>query len=127
MEGAILHEAHLEGENLTRAHLEGASLYDARLERAKLYNARLERANLYEAHLEGAHLEGAVYDDNTVWPEDLDPKAPALARATNTHEKAGPPLTPLPVCQPRLSRATTERTFCCRRFGQQQKRTFRCR
>jgi uncharacterized protein YjbI with pentapeptide repeats len=87
LEGAILRDAHLEKADLTKARLEGANLEWAHLEEAKLRHAHLEGADLglahlERAHLEGAHLEGAplelaqlegaIYDDDTGWPDGFD-------------------------------------------------------
>jgi uncharacterized protein YjbI with pentapeptide repeats len=75
LQGADLHEAHLEGASLAAVHLEGANLHEAYLEGADLSAAHLEGANLRvaqlkgnklalvhleEADLRGAYLEGAT-------------------------------------------------------------------
>lgn len=79
--GAYLTGANLTGAVLYGANLEGADLVDTKLEaktlwRAKLAGADLRRANLRGANdLDEAYLERALYDTDTQWPEDFDPKA----------------------------------------------------
>ncbi|WP_017324237.1 pentapeptide repeat-containing protein [Synechococcus sp. PCC 7336] len=81
---ANLPNANLAGANGNRADfrqavLRGANLRGARFERAKLRNADLGRADLRGANLRGAdlqfaRLEGAVYDNNTVFSAGFNPQ-----------------------------------------------------
>jgi uncharacterized protein YjbI with pentapeptide repeats len=87
---ANLAGAGLRGANLAGANLPGADFEEADLAEASLASANLEGANLEGANLEGANLLGAnftkadleytdltdaVYDSETTWPADFDPKA----------------------------------------------------
>ncbi len=65
---------------LKKANLKGADLHKANLEGANLTDARLEAEG---GGLTDANLEGATYDENTVWPEGFDPKK---AGATNVDQ-----------------------------------------
>ncbi len=62
----------LTGANLTKANLAGAHLsyQDLRF-------TDLSGANLAGADLTNVDLEGAVADDSTIWPGDLDPRVPS--------------------------------------------------
>jgi uncharacterized protein YjbI with pentapeptide repeats len=42
---------------------------------ANLATANLRGANLYQANLDIANLQGAVADNETVWPDEFDPEA----------------------------------------------------
>ena len=80
LRGADLGEAHLgsadlSGADLSRANLFGADLSWADLKGAALHGADLRRADLRGARLQGADLHEAVYDEYTLWPEDVDPDA----------------------------------------------------
>jgi hypothetical protein len=75
---ANLSSADLEGADLrdskfVRANLAGANLRGANLEGGKLVKADLRDANLMSANLRGdltgARLEGARFNENTLWPE----------------------------------------------------------
>jgi uncharacterized protein YjbI with pentapeptide repeats len=80
---ADLQGANLENANLTGANLSGANLQGANLRGAVLSHSNLWGANLQDAQLEGAQLEmtrmggsnfaDASYDQNTSWPEQVDP------------------------------------------------------
>jgi hypothetical protein len=59
LEGADLHEAHLEHAELNWAHLAGARLRLAHLEGAQLMHANLQTTNVSLAHFEGAFMYGA--------------------------------------------------------------------
>lgn len=86
---APLENARLIGVSLTDAKLEGAELYHANLTAADLLAADLEGAKLWKANLAGAdlrranlkaedllaaNLAGALYDTETQWPDNFDPK-----------------------------------------------------
>ena len=72
---ADLREADLREANLAAANLVAANLVGAYLAGAYLVVADLEHANLVGANLERADLAGAVYNENTKWPENFDYKA----------------------------------------------------
>jgi uncharacterized protein YjbI with pentapeptide repeats len=87
LRGAILEGANLQGANLTgvdlqeadlrfarlqKANLSGASLCRAALGRAQLQEADLREADLQKADLNDANLEGALADEDTVWPEGFE-------------------------------------------------------
>ncbi len=80
MSNANLFEADLQGINLSHACLVGADLRRANLTRANLAEADLRDSCLIEADLRGANLEGtkfegAIYDEDTEFPDDFDPEA----------------------------------------------------
>jgi hypothetical protein len=75
--GAKLHRAlmrgmDLRGTNLSGADLTGASLRHANFTGADLSGADLRNANLTGATLTGTKLLGAVWNDETEWPEGFD-------------------------------------------------------
>lgn len=72
--GANLERANLGAANLEGAYLAGTNLQGAKLMEANLKEAYLWGANLEGASLAGANLEGARYSNDTLWPEDFDPK-----------------------------------------------------
>jgi hypothetical protein len=73
------------------ANLTGAKLSGARLIGANMTGANLTAATLYTADLSGADLTdadltltaGALYDDQTRWPDGFDPKAAGAVRVTD--------------------------------------------
>lgn len=67
LRGADLGEALLSAADLGMADLSGANLV-----RADLTEANLCGADLREANLLGADLRGAVYDAQTLFPDDFD-------------------------------------------------------
>ena len=76
---ANLFEADLQGINLSHACLVAADLRGANLTRANLAEADLRDSCLIEADLRGANLEGtkfegAIYDEDTEFPDDFDPE-----------------------------------------------------
>ena len=113
LEGASLTGAHLEGASLTGAHLEGTSLAGAHLEGADLAGAHLEGTSLAFAHLEGADLtfaqiqgvdlrnvvfdqialldknllDRAEYDNETVFPDWLNPKQYGMQLVDETEDE----------------------------------------
>jgi uncharacterized protein YjbI with pentapeptide repeats len=70
---ANLNNTNLCGANLYEANLSGANLEAADLFETNLSGANLAGANLTRAKLNGAQLYMALYDDNTILPEDFDP------------------------------------------------------
>ena len=58
--------------NLRDANLEGADLSGVDLSNANLRDANLEWANLSGADLADANLSGAVWNDETVFPEGFE-------------------------------------------------------
>jgi uncharacterized protein YjbI with pentapeptide repeats len=80
LRGANLENANLTSADLTDANLQGANLRGAVLSYSNLWGANLQGAQLEGAHLEmtrmgGATLTGASYDQNTYWPERVNPVA----------------------------------------------------
>ena len=70
-------DSNVRGAYLVRADLSGADLSGADLSEADLYRANLRNANLSEARLRGAdltdaNLSGAVWNDETVFPEGFE-------------------------------------------------------
>ncbi|MSP14949.1 MAG: tetratricopeptide repeat protein, partial [Chloroflexi bacterium] len=78
LSGAGLAGALLNAKNLAGWRLAGADLSRAQLRAADLQHADLRGANLREADLRGADLTGVLYDEQTLWPEDLPPRLGAL-------------------------------------------------
>lgn len=81
---ADLHGADLEGAVLQGASFAVAELDDANLERAQLQGAdlrgfvqgaNLRNAQLQGANLKGSRLQGARYNNKTVWPDGFDYEA----------------------------------------------------
>ncbi|MEZ4868784.1 MAG: pentapeptide repeat-containing protein [Caldilineaceae bacterium] len=72
---ANLNQSDLISANLSGADLGYASFENANLEYANLYGANLEGTNLWGAKLAFANLEAAKYTQDTIWPENFDPKA----------------------------------------------------
>ena len=58
--------------NLSKAHLVGADLSGASLSQANLSQANLVHADLSGADLADANLSGAVWNDETVFPEGFE-------------------------------------------------------
>ncbi|MFM6783905.1 MAG: pentapeptide repeat-containing protein [Dolichospermum sp.] len=72
--GADLTEAHLKKAKLIGANLENTNLIGADLTEADLKKAKLIGANLIGADLTKADLLGAIYNDETKFPEGFNPK-----------------------------------------------------
>lgn len=77
LRGAEFWDAHLEWTDFWGANLDGAKFWGAVLSHAKLDHAHLVGANLRATKLDGASLEnaivtGAIYDGDTVWPDEFD-------------------------------------------------------
>ena len=101
---ANLTGAHLERANLTGAHLERANLTYMHLEGADLIGAHLEKANLAGAHLQGVNLKNvgfdqialrgnnllyrAEYDDETKFPDWLNPEEHGMRRVDGTEHES---------------------------------------
>jgi hypothetical protein len=77
--------ASLQGASLRCAHLEGTNFQDAQLDGSDLRGADLRRfptpSTQENAKLAGASLTGAIWNEQTQWPDDFDPtRSPELAR-----------------------------------------------
>jgi hypothetical protein len=74
---------------LAFARLQGATLRCAHLESVNLSGAQLQNADLRDAVLTGARgletaqLDGARYNDRTLWPKGFDPTAYSMKRDSN--------------------------------------------
>ena len=102
--GASLAGAYLEGASLACAYLEGASLACAHLAGASLAGAHLAGADLAGAHLQGVDLrdvyfdqkalrdkkllDSAEYDDETKFPEWLDPNEHGMQLVDETGDES---------------------------------------
>ena len=67
--------ADLSGKNLANMNLSGANLQGANLSGTNLKRAVLEGVNLTGASLVNTILEQAIYDDQTLWPQNFNPQA----------------------------------------------------
>lgn len=79
LQRAYLVEANLQKAFLKSANLQGANLWQANLQEAYLWGANLQNAILWiadlrDAKLDGAILRGAVYSQDTLWPNGFEPK-----------------------------------------------------
>ena len=104
LEGASLAFAYLTGASLAFAYLEGASLAGAHLAGADLAGAHLQGADLAGAHLQGVDLrdvyfdqkalrdkkllDSAEYDDETKFPEWLDPNEHGMQLVDETGDES---------------------------------------
>ena len=104
LEGARLACAYLTGASLVNAYLEGASLACAHLAGASLAGAHLAGADLAGAHLQGVDLrdvyfdqkalrdkkllDSAEYDDETKFPEWLDPNEHGMQLVDETGDES---------------------------------------
>lgn len=70
---AALHLANLGGANLQNTNFLGAKLVGANLSYANLRSANLINAVLLDVNWNGAVTEGALYSEDTVFDEDVDP------------------------------------------------------
>lgn len=68
LEGADLRESKFVRANLAAANLSAANLEGGKLAKADLREAKLAGANL-RADLSGTRLEGARFDEGTIWPD----------------------------------------------------------
>jgi hypothetical protein len=71
---ADLRAADLQGVRLFHAILHYACLSEADLTGADLRSALLEGADFSNARLTDAQLDGAIYDEDTRWPQGFDPQ-----------------------------------------------------
>ena len=89
LDGTNLERANLRGSFLIRTQMRSANLKKANLKNVKLKLAGLENANFQGANFQGAKLEqiffnhntkwqGAIYDEQTVFPEGFDPVAKGM-------------------------------------------------
>ena len=72
LQNANLQGANLQGANLQDTNLQGANLQEALLRDAHLNNADLRGANLLKSDLHRVTLHGALYDEDTLWPEGFE-------------------------------------------------------
>ena len=77
--GARLRRANLRSAMILKADFEGADLRGANLCGATFNDASFHKADLRGANLSGtevdcANFRGALYDDSTRWPKDIDPE-----------------------------------------------------
>ena len=82
---ASFQDANLSGTEFQRANLAQANFANALMTGSNLSYARLMGANLYDAEIRIKHedypqlggitVQGAIYDDDTKWPEGFDAKA----------------------------------------------------
>ena len=72
LSNANLRDANLTGADLTDVCLSEADLRRASLSRAELSGADLSGADLSKVSLTDVYLEGAVWNDNTVFPEGFE-------------------------------------------------------
>ena len=91
---ANLTGAHLERANLTYMHLEGADLIGAHLEKANLAGAHLQGVNLKNVGFDQIALRGnnllyrAEYDDETKFPDWLNPEEHGMRRVDGTEHES---------------------------------------
>ena len=81
------YQANLREAGLRGAHLQEAVFYDADLSKAVLRDAKLAGANFYRATLDGANLNGAEYDDKTIWPEGFKVDESGARNVSSTEVK----------------------------------------
>ena len=84
LEGADLVGAHLEGANLAVVHLEGANLAFAHLQGVDLRNVVFGQIALRDKEL----LDCAEYDDETSFPEWLNPDEHGMRRVDGTEHES---------------------------------------
>jgi len=77
---AKLEETNLEGVILKNAIFEGANLREADFFECDLEGADFRSANLKGAYLEDANLSQAIYNIQTVFPEEFDPKKKGMKK-----------------------------------------------
>ncbi|MGF1491330.1 MAG: pentapeptide repeat-containing protein [Microcoleaceae cyanobacterium] len=75
-----LSHAKLSEANLRKANLNGVILTGADLRQAKLQGATLFGTDLSNADLSNANLTGALYNDQTQFPQDFDPESAKACR-----------------------------------------------
>ena len=86
--GAILVKANLRWVDLRGADLTGAILTASDFTAADLSGAFLIGADLRGAdHLQGANLTGALYNDETMFPEGFDPVESGMSRVRKTFRR----------------------------------------
>ena len=60
---------------LKNCDLTDVSFKGSDVERANFSNSRLNGANMDCVDIELSILFGAIFDDDTIWPKDFDPRA----------------------------------------------------
>ncbi|MCB0166001.1 MAG: pentapeptide repeat-containing protein [Anaerolineae bacterium] len=90
LQGTTLIGAHLWDAILIFADLGGANAEQAEFNGADLRCANLRGVNLSNANLEDVNLRGAIYNERTTWPKEIDPqKAGAkLVKGAYSYENA---------------------------------------
>ena len=83
LEGADLAGAHLEGTSLAFAHLEGADLTFAQIQGVDLRNVVFDQIALLDKNL----LDRAEYDNETVFPDWLNPKQYGMQLVDETEDE----------------------------------------
>lgn len=88
----LFRNANLMEVNLKNSYLGGADLINANFEGADLTNANFERCVLYGTDMRGMNIEtanfqGAVFDQNTKWPEGFNPYSKGAKIVVNPIEK----------------------------------------
>lgn len=76
---ANLFAANLEGATLEYADLSYSQLWEVNMRNAKLDHAILNGANLTNARLENASFSDTIYDSETIWPKNFNPKVAGLS------------------------------------------------
>ena len=84
LEGADFSEAHLRGADFSEAHLEGADFSGAHLQGVNLKNAGFDLSALRDKKL----LNDAKYDNETAFPEGLNPKQYGMQRVDGTEHES---------------------------------------
>lgn len=79
LQKSILSSSDLQGSDLRSAHLDSSDFLQANLKDTDLSYARLQGANLsFITVNDQTSFREATYDDKTVFPENLDPKAQGM-------------------------------------------------
>ncbi|MEP1443180.1 MAG: pentapeptide repeat-containing protein [Hyphomicrobiales bacterium] len=81
LDGANFENAGLQGVNLIEASCIGTNFRNANLGKDNLGgSSQLQGANLSKAILNRANLEGAEYNDETIFPKDFHPKSHGMVK-----------------------------------------------
>jgi uncharacterized protein YjbI with pentapeptide repeats len=79
----VLFEARFMGANLTEADFTGAHLVGADFRNSNMQMANLSRADLTRSRVEGAKMQGASYDQFTLFPDGFSPQQYGLIYKQN--------------------------------------------
>lgn len=77
--GAVLTDTNFEGASLRGADLRGSTMDGASLRRTGLFRADVRGVDLSGANLENTDLRRVCFDDETIWPEGVQPAQPVCA------------------------------------------------